>query len=69
MAVNGVCGVIHQHAQFKLSVRVHWVLETHDTVDEVRHHLVADKCAGVAAIRGIVQIGPEMIDQVLLCQA
>ena len=43
MAVNGVCGVVHQHAQFKLSVRVLWVLETHDAVDEVRHHLVADK--------------------------
>jgi len=68
MAVNGVCGAVHQHAQFKLGVRVLWMFRLQNAIDEVRNHLVADKSARVAAFRCIVQIGPEMIDQVLLCQ-
>lgn len=68
MAVNGFGGVVHQHAQFKLRVSVQRVFGLQNTVHKVRHHLIADKFSGIAAIRGIIQVGPEMIDQILLCQ-
>ena len=39
-----------------------------NALHKVRHHLVSDQAARVGAIWRIVQIGPEVINQILLRQ-
>ena len=69
MRVNRFSRGVHQHSQLKLTVRVLGMCVFQQAVHKVRHHLVGHESSGIATFFGVVQICPEMINQILLCQA
>ncbi len=68
MRVHRLGAVIEHHAQLKLAMGEVDIACTQHVVAQALHHLVADQAARIGAFGQVMQIGPKVVDHVLLTE-